>query len=151
MEIRTARVEDAPTIARFQERLAEETEDFRLDPAVVAKGVQAVFDDPSKGAYWVAVDGGEVIASLLTLPEWSDWRNGTVLWIHSVYVLPDHRRRSVFRTLYQGLRERVESSPDLRGLRLFVDKRNTRAKATYESLGMTAEHYELYEWMSDGL
>jgi len=25
---------------------------------------------------------------LLTTFEWSDWRNGTILWIQSVYVLP---------------------------------------------------------------
>ena len=78
---------------------------------------------------------------LMTVPEWSDWRNGTVLWIHSVYVLPRERRRKIFTALYEHLLRRVEQSENLVGLRLYVDKRNEPAQHVYESLGMTREHY----------
>ena len=41
----------------------------------------------------------------------------------------------------------AELEPSVRGLRLYVDKRNDKAKKVYEALGMNGEHYALYEWM----
>ena len=35
----------------------------------------------------------------------------------------------------------------IRGLRLYVDKRNQAAARVYEKLGMTREHYDLFEWL----
>lgn len=130
----------------FQQEMARETEDLELDPQVLAAGVRAVFDDPSKGTYWVAVRAGQVLGGLLTLPEWSDWRNGRVLWIHSVYVIPEARGAGVFGTLFRALQQHVADTPGLRGLRLYVDKRNTSAQRVYERLGMARDHYHLYEW-----
>ncbi len=127
--------------------MALETEDLQLDPETVRRGVQAVLDDPAKGEYWVADLEGRVAGSLMTTWEWSDWRCGTVLWIQSVYVVPEARGRGLYRALYEHLRARVESSPDLRGIRLYVDKRNTAAQGVYARLGMTREHYEMFEWM----
>lgn len=148
--IREALPEDAPVIVDFQIRMARATEELELDLGTVTRGVAAVFADPAKGTYWVAEAGGRVIGSLLTTFEWSDWRNGTVLWIQSVYVLPEWRRRGVYRMLYEHLRRRVERSPGLRGLRLYVDQRNAAAQEVYERLGMTKEHYQLYEWLKEG-
>ena len=147
IQIRHARPDDAATIAAFQVRMARESEGLELDPATVRQGVQAVFGDPAKGRYWVAEDEGRVIACLLTIPEWSDWRNATVLWIHSLYVVPEARRRGVFRALFLTLKRQVEASPELAGLRLYVEKGNALARQAYEALGMTAEHYDLYEWL----
>lgn len=145
--VRPARREDAAAIVDFQIRMALETEDLRLDPETVRRGVRAVLDDPAKGEYWVADLGGQVVGSLMTTWEWSDWRCGTVLWIQSVYVLPEARGRGIYRALYEHLRARVEASPDLRGIRLYVDRRNTAAQGVYARLGMTREHYEMFEWM----
>lgn len=147
IEIRAARLEDAATIVDFQLRMARETEDLELDPSTVTRGVEAVLADPGKGAYWIADSAGRVMGSLLTTFEWSDWRNGTVLWIQSVYVLPESRGRGVYRALYEHLRRRVEDDPGLKGLRLYVDRRNTAAQRVYERLGMTSEHYLTYEWL----
>ena len=97
IQVRHASVSDRDTIVEFQVRLAKESEGLELDRAKVTQGVQAVFDRPHSGRYWVAQSGDKVVACLLTIPEWSDWRNGTVLWIHSLYVLPECRRRDVFR------------------------------------------------------
>ncbi len=152
--IRPAHPSDAAAIVRFQLAMARESEDLELDPAVVTAGVAAIFDAPRRGAYWVAEQDGAqertLIGCLLTVPEWSDWRNGEVLWIHSVFVVPEARGRGVYRALYEHLVARVEDSPDLRGLRLYVDKRNEGAQRAYEALGMTREHYHLYEWLVDG-
>lgn len=88
--IRPGLLFDIDIIADFQVKTAHETENLKLDPPIVTQGVTAVLDDPSKGKYWLAERAGEVVGCLLTVPEWSDWRNGTVLWIHSVYVHPAH-------------------------------------------------------------
>lgn len=147
LEIRPARPGDARAIVEFQIRMARETEGLELDLPTVTRGVRAVFDDPSKGEYWVAEAGGRVVSSLMTTYEWSDWRDGTVLWVQSVYVLPEMRGSGVYRRLYEHLRERVRSSPGLMGIRLYVDRRNTAAQRVYERLGMSREHYEMFEWM----
>lgn len=147
LEIRPARPGDAGAIVEFQIRMARETEGLELDLPTVTRGVRAVFDDPSKGEYWVAEAGGRVVSSLMTTYEWSDWRDGTVLWVQSVYVLPEMRGSGVYRRLYEHLQERVRSSPGLMGIRLYVDRRNTAAQRVYERLGMSREHYEMFEWM----
>ena len=147
IKIRPGLLFDINTIADYQVKMAWETEQLKLDPPTVELGVTAVFDDPSKGKYWLAEVNGEVVGCLLTVPEWSDWRNGTVLWIHSVYVRPDHRKHGVFRKLYSHLKTMVETSKDLRGLRLYVEKANHNAQKVYESLEMSGEHYHLYEWL----
>lgn len=145
--IRPARPGDAATIVDFQLRMARETEDLELDRDTVTRGVRAVFADTAKGAYWIAESAGRIVGSLLTTFEWSDWRDGTILWIQSVYVLPDERGRGVYRALYEHLRRRVEDDSGLKGLRLYVDRRNTAAQRVYERLGMTGEHYLTYEWL----
>lgn len=146
-QIRPGLLFDISVIADYQIKMALETENMQLDPSTVEKGVTAVFDDPSKGKYWLAEIGGNVVGCLLTIPEWSDWRNGTVLWIHSVYVHPDFRQHGVYKALYGHLKNMVNESPDMRGLRLYVDKTNSRAQKVYETLGMSGEHYHLFEWM----
>jgi GNAT superfamily N-acetyltransferase len=146
--VRHATIDDASAIVEFQVRMARETQGIELAGPVVQRGVAAVFDDPAKGAYWVAELDGQIVASLLTVPEWSDWRNATVCWVHSVYVEPGARRKGVFSTMYRHLRERVEASADLAGLRLYTEHDNHTAKSVYESLGMSRERYLLYEWLA---
>lgn len=147
IKIRPGLLFDIDVIADYQVKMAWETENMKLDPPTVNLGVTAVMDDPSKGKYWLAEINGEVAGCLLTVPEWSDWRNGTVLWIHSVYVHPDHRKNGVYKALYTHLKKMVTEDKGLRGLRLYVDKTNQNAQKVYESLGMSGEHYHLFEWM----
>ena len=147
IHIRPGLLFDIQIIADYQIAMALETENLKLDPETVFLGVSAVMDDPSKGKYWLAEVGGQVVGCLLTVPEWSDWRNGTVLWIHSVFVHADFRQHGVYKKLYGHLKTMVESSGDLRGLRLYVDKTNAKAQKVYEALGMSGEHYHLFEWL----
>jgi len=144
--IRKAILADSPSIADFQLKMAWETERMTLDPDVVIKGVKAVFEDPSRGQYYVAEATGRVIASLLITFEWSDWRNCNVWWFQSVYVVPEFRRQGIFRNMYANIRNIAEEQ-DIAGLRLYVETKNERARKTYEALGMSSEHYSFYEWM----
>jgi ribosomal protein S18 acetylase RimI-like enzyme len=147
MNYRDARPSDQPSIARFQVAMAKETEDLELDAATCAKGVAAVFDDPSLGRYFVAEEDGRVIGCLMVTYEWSDWRNGMVWWIQSVYVERDQRRKGIYAGLYLHVKELVQRDPRLRGIRLYVDHRNTAAQEVYRRLGMNGEHYATFEWM----
>ena len=147
MQIREANPADADAIVQFQLEMAKETENIELDRPTVEKGVAAVFDDPDKGTYYVAEHEEKVIASLLTTYEWSDWRNGTVLWVQSVYVVKEYRRKGVFSAIYQHVKNKVLNDESLKGIRLYVEHNNNRAQAVYTKSGMTAEHYQLYEWL----
>ncbi len=144
--IRKATPEDAGTIVMFQQEMAMETERMELNKEVVTKGVMAVFHDPKKGQYYVAEDKNTVVASLLITYEWSDWRNATVWWIQSVYVIPDYRRRGIFRMMYEYVKN-AGVADGIAGLRLYVEAENIRAQSTYEALGMDGGHYKTYEWM----
>jgi GNAT superfamily N-acetyltransferase len=139
----------ADFIAKSQVAMALETEDYKLDLAIVSKGVQKVIETPSLGHYYIALIDEKPVACLLTVPEWSDWRNSTVLWIHSVYVADDFRRKGIYKRMYTHLKEMVLSSSEYAGLRLYVDKRNTDALEVYHRLGMESHHYDLCEWLKN--
>ena len=145
--IREAVREDASTIIGFQLEMAQETEGLALDRDTLTRGVAAVFDDPSLGRYFVAEADGRVVASLMVTHEWSDWRNGMVWWIQSVYTVPEFRRRGIYAALYTNIKARVETDPHVRGLRLYVDTTNTSAQQVYTRLEMVGDHYKVFEWM----
>lgn len=134
-------------IADFQLKMALETEDLQLDPDTVKRGVKHIFDNHSLGRYVIVEDNGKCIASMLNLYEWSDWRCGNVIWIHSLFVIKEYRRKGIFSKMYDFVKTEVEEAKDLMGLRLFVEKNNDRAQKTYKAMGMTKEHYDMYEWL----
>ena len=144
---RGANESDATAIVEFQLAMAMETEGMRLDRAVCSAGIAAVFDDPAKGRYFVAELDGKIVGSLMITFEWSDWRNGNVWWIQSVYVVPENRGVGIFGGLYRHVQELAQQDSSVRGLRLYVDKRNIRAQEVYARLGMNGEHYQVFEWM----
>ena len=147
MKVRKAKTEDIESIVKFQLTMAHETEKIELYQPAVEKGVAAVFSDPDKGQYYVATNNGRVISSLLTTFEWSDWRNGTILWIQSVYVVPEFRRKGVYRNMYAHIKNIVLNSENLFGIRLYADKSNFPAHQTYQNMGMSPDHYITFEWL----
>ncbi|HPR72333.1 MAG TPA: GNAT family N-acetyltransferase [Bacteroidales bacterium] len=144
--VRQATREDVPVIVNFQKKMAKETEQLVLNGKIVEEGVSAVFKDISRGKYFVAEDNRKIIASLLITYEWSDWRNSNIWWLQSVYVVPEYRRKGVFREMYTYIKALGEKQ-DIAGLRLYVETNNIKAKMTYEALGMNSGHYAFYEWM----
>lgn len=145
--IREAQQKDLSTLVDFQQRLADESEGVKLDQAVLTKGLQAMFDDPSKGIYYVAEDGNEIIGCHLITYEWSDWRNGLVWWLQSVYVAESHRQKGIFKLMYDNVIRMIKADPNLLGLRLYCDKTNVRAIKVYEAMGMDGSHYTVFEQM----
>ena len=145
IHIRDATPADQQTIAEFNSRMAEETEGKRLDPALVGPGVAAVLHEPAKGRFWLAEIEGEIAGQIMVAYEWSDWRNGMLWWIESVYVPSQFRRLGVFSALYQHVESLCKADTEACGLRLCVEKDNLRAQQTYESLGMSKPGYIVME------
>ena len=145
---RQATLEDLDALVQGNIAMAKETEGIVLEPSSIERGVRAVLSGRQTGRYYVLEEGGRITAQLMITFEWSDWRNGTVWWIQSVYVPEDARRSGSFRRLYKAVREeaRAAGSP---GLRLYVDERNQRAQKVYASLGMNGDHYRVFEDMFD--
>lgn len=136
---------DALIVADFNIRLALETENLRLDPQCVKAGVAALLADPNKGIYYVAEVNGTVAGQLMITYEWSDWRNGNLWWIQSVYVREDFRRMGIFRTLFKHLEGLARGRKDVRSLRLYMHAENSAARRSYEKLGMRKTMYEVFE------
>lgn len=147
MKFRDAEINEYKIIAGFQQKMANETENYKLNINLVTKGVKAVFADDTKGKYYVVEQDGKVIASLLITYEWSDWRNSQVIWIQSVYVLEEYRKLGVFKLMYSEIKKIVLENEKYSGIRLYVDKTNINAIKVYNKIGMQGQHYSLFEDM----
>ena len=149
--LRKGEARDADTIAAFNAAMALETEHKVLMPGVIGAGVRRLIESPSMGFYVVVEDGGRVVACLMITNEWSDWRNGLFWWIQSVYVEKQWRRQGVYRRLYEYVRTLAQADPGVCGFRLYVEKDNTVAQATYASLGMSPTDYLIFEELKPGV
>jgi GNAT superfamily N-acetyltransferase len=145
IRIREACLPDAPVITEFNRRMAWETERLKLDPEVLLPGVTAVLNDSTKGVYFLAETNGSIVGQLMITYEWSDWRNGNLWWIQSVFVKEEFRGQGVFRALFKHLENLARSSDGVAGLRLYMHADNKAARQTYERLGMKHSEYEVFE------
>ena len=150
MRIRLATAADAQVLIEFNAAMALETERKELLPEVIGAGVQSLLANPAAGFYVVAERDG-VIGSLMITKEWSDWRNGTFWWIQSVYVRPHFRRQGVYKRLYRHVQEMAAQDPAVCGFRLYVERENSRAQATYDALGMKQTRYLVFEELKPGV
>ena len=137
--------DDYKVIAENNTAMALETEDKKLDQNKIIPGVKAIFEDKSKGFYLVAELDGKIVGQMMVTFEWSDWRNADFWWIQSVYVQPEHRRKNIYKTIYNYLLDMAGKQKDVCGIRLYVEKHNTTAQKTYQALGMNPSIYNLYE------
>ena len=115
--IRNAKLNDIETIAKYNIAMALETENKNLDKDTITKGVTSVVMDKSKGLYWVVEIDGALAGQLMVTYEWSDWRNGIIWWIQSVYVLTAHRKQGIFRVLFKHIENLAKVNPQVKALR----------------------------------
>ena len=145
LEVRAAKNEDAPTLVRFNQALAEESEGRTLETAVVEAGVKRALSSPHLCRYFVACQDSTVIGQAMVTSELSDWRNGIFWWFQSVYVESKHRRRGVFKALYRHVEDQARRDADVCGLRLYVHRTNQNAIETYRRLGLDVSEYIVCE------
>ena len=145
LTVRDARPDDAAVLVAYNSAMAEETEGKSLAAEKIGPGVANMLADQRRGRYWVAESDGTVVGQIMVTYEWSDWRNGNLWWIQSVYVHPEWRRKGVFSALYRHVESLAAAAPDAVGLRLYVEENNARAQRTYASLGMVKPNYLVME------
>jgi ribosomal protein S18 acetylase RimI-like enzyme len=143
--IRAAEAADLEVLVGFAQAMARETEGKHLDDATLRPGTATLLADPSLGRCFVVESKGEVVASLMLTTEWSEWRNGLFWWIQSVYVRPGERGRGHYRRLHEHVRALAAQDPRVCGLRLYVERENSGAQATYRALGMEETQYLVFE------
>ncbi len=144
LTVRPALASDAAVIADFNLRLARESEGLELDPATVRAGVEAALADRVKGIYLVAEEGDTQVGQLMLTIEWSDWRNGPIYWLQSVYVVAERRGSGVFRALWERALATARAA-DARAVRLYVEEHNHDAQEVYRRVGMRPSGYLVYE------
>lgn len=148
--VRDASARDRDFIVRANTELARESEDLTLDPALLGPGVTAVLADPALGRYFIAERDGRPVGQMMLTYEWSDWRNGVFWWVQSVFVEPDCRNQGIFSLLFRHAARLARESAGVCGLRLYVDRANTRAQQIYGHLGLHTSNYEVMEHVFRG-
>ena len=150
IHVRTAVPADLDRICQFNQSLALETETRSIPAHVLRAGVEAALVSADKLRYWVAVsldDPDLPVGQVAVSYEWSDWRNGWIWWLQSVYVDANWRGRGVFRSLLEQVKADAQADGQVIGLRLYMEHDNHAARATYEKMGFTPAGYEVLEAM----
>ena len=147
-EIRPATIEDTETIVQFNIEMALESENLRLEPEKVRRGVERSLSDPSMGRFYIAYQGDEILGQIRVTQEWSDWNDAEYWWIQNVYVVPSARRQGIYRALHNYVKNLAEAAGACR-LQLYVDAKNAAAQAVYKNLNMEQSNYLIFEQMED--
>ena len=135
---------DIDTIVRFQADMAMESEGTMLDMDRLTLGVSSAINDEQKGIYLVARANDTPIGSLMLTREWSDWNNQWYWWIQSVYVMPEYRKKGVYKAMYATLKDMAQEN-GVSQIRLYADRTNLSAQQVYQRLGMRESHYLMFE------
>ena len=144
INIREANKGDITILVQNNQALAEKTEALLLDKDVLREGIEQALKR-EECHYFVAVIGEKVVGQTMITYEWSDWRNGIIWWIQSVYVLPAHRKQGIFRVLFKHIENLAKVNPQVKALRLYVMHNNNAGQETYQSLGMNDSGYIVFE------
>ena len=142
--IREACESDLPSLVEYNLALAKETENLDLNKDTLRLGIQNSF--ALQGChYFVAETEGNVVGQTMITSEWSDWRNGTIWWMQSVYVHPSYRKQGVFSKIFKHIETIAKKKSTIQSLRLYVMKNNQAGLKTYQSVGMNNTGYLVYE------
>jgi ribosomal protein S18 acetylase RimI-like enzyme len=138
--IRDAAARDIDIIVDFTIREGREAEDFVADEATVRRGVAAAFAPERPSRYWVAESGGQVVASISAVREWSNFRGGYYWWIQSLFIAPEHRAAGLVDRLLDHVADAARAEDGLE-LRLYAHASNARALSAYRRCGFTDAPY----------
>ena len=144
VHIRRAKPSDIPTIIEYNLAHAKEIEGLQLNEDVLRLGVENALKR-KECHYFVAESDGNVIGQTMITYEWSDWRNGVIWWLQSIYVKPDYRKQGVFKAIFHHIETLAKNDPQIKALRLYVMKNNQSGKSSYKKLGMNDSNYIGYD------
>ena len=138
--VRKADGSDISTLIEYNRALANETENISLETGVLRLGIEKALD-LKDCHYFVAELDGKIVGQTMITSEWSDWRNGVMWWMQSVYVHPDYRKRGVFQSIFKYIETLAENEPEVKALRLYVMQDNHTGQNAYRNLGMKKSGY----------
>ena len=138
---------DEDALVEMNALLASETEGKTLDASTLRAGVRAALKDETLARYFVACVDDRIVGQLMHTWEWSDWRNGSIWWLQSVYVAHEYRAQGIFRRLFETVLQEAEGDPGVVGIRLYVEGENEAAQEVYRRLGMIPAGYHVLERM----
>jgi GNAT superfamily N-acetyltransferase len=141
--IREAQNTDLNILVDNNLSLALETESLKLNRDILYEGIKQALKR-EECHYFVAVIAGKLVGQVMITYEWSDWRNGILWWMQSVYVQPDYRKQGVFRTLFLHVKN-LAHIHQVKALRLYVMNTNITGQRTYKTLGMIDSGYIVFE------
>ena len=144
VHIRRAKPSDIPTIIEYNLAHAKEIEGLQLNEDVLRLGVENALKR-KECHYFVAESDGNVIGQTMITYEWSDWRNGVIWWLQSIYVKPDYRKQGVFKAIFRHIETLAKNDPQIKALRLYVMNNNESGKSAYKKLGMNDSNYIVYD------
>ena len=144
IKIREAVKSDITTIAKNNQALAYETENTNLNLDIITSGVSNALNREDCH-YFVAEINKMVVGQTLITYEWSDWRNGLIWWMQSVFVLFNFRKQGVYKNLFNHIENLARNNPKGKALRLYVIHNNQSGIKTYQALGMKDSGYIVYE------
>lgn len=144
LTITQGKASDIDAIVRFQADMAMESEGTMLNMDRLTLGVSSAINDEQKGIYLVARANDTPIGSLMLTREWSDWNNQWYWWIQSVYVMPEYRKKGVYKAMYATLKDMAQEN-GVSQIRLYADRTNLSAQQVYQRLGMRESHYLMFE------
>lgn len=142
---RPATATDVDMIANFNAELVRETEHREIDRDTLRRGAHRGLELFPEVRYFIAEFEGKPVGQIMLTREWSDWRDGWLLWLQSVYVREEHRRKGVFRELLQYCLQSTYDSNDIAGLRLYVENDNAAAQDVYRRTQFSDAGYRVME------
>ena len=142
--VREAEQSDVSTLIEYNLSLADETESISLDKNILRLGIEKALE-LNNCRYLVAELDNKIVGQTMLTSEWSDWRNGVIWWMQSVYVNPDYRKRGVFQSILKYIENLAEKTPEVKALRLYVMDDNQIARRAYQNLGIKNSSYLVYE------
>ena len=142
--VREANDADVSILVEYNQALANETESIILNEDILRLGIKNALK-LKDCRYLVAEVDNKIVGQSMITSEWSDWRNGVMWWIQSVYVNPEYRKRGIFKNILKYIESLGEKHPEVKALRLYVLQDNKAGIYAYESLGMKNSGYVVYE------
>ena len=147
IKIRRADPKDIPAIVAHNQNAAKEMEGKAIDSNILTQGVELICKSGNEnlGFYVVAQVENKIVASLRIFYEWSPWRNATFWWIQNVFVIKEWRHKGIYSKMHSYLLEKIQTDPNVCGLRLFTDIENIPAQKAYTKANMNPEKSILFE------
>ena len=136
INIRKANSSDITILVHNNQALARETEALELNENILRDGIKQALKR-NECHYFVAIIDGKVVGQTMITYEWSDWRNGIIWWVQSVYVHRNYRRRGVFRNLFLHIESLARNHPQVKAIRLYVMNNNKTGQHNILTLSHT--------------